>query len=214
MEVSKLDLLPFTDAYNKVIQFIKSEKLLTFQELKDVLKLKEKELVSTFLEKYEEFDREQLKLVESYINENLDNEDANFLSDLIDFSSIWGLNLDYEKLLEKLKDDSKEKRYVVLSSVQYFTENIKLFYVSELVKSLENILENSNYYQNAQIATALCLFRITHKKKYLSEVKDWFVDNETNSEYLKNTLKAKFYKKKYFFRTAIKEVLVMTSTNK
>ena len=99
--------------------------------------------------------------------------------------------------INNLSYDNEENHFAVLSSINYITENIKLFYIKEIVSNMRRILDNSNYYQNTQICAALCLFRVTHNKEYLQEIKDWF-DIDENKEFLTNKLKSEYYKKIYF----------------
>lgn len=70
--------------------------------MEEILNLKDKVLVGVFLAEYVSFDDTQLAIIESYVNEHLDIENKDFISDLIDFSRAWGLNVNYRKLLSFL----------------------------------------------------------------------------------------------------------------
>lgn len=198
MNIKEINSLSFIESNKILLNFIESSCKIKNKELRELLELKEKELVSTFLEGYEDFTNEQLKIIEDYINNNLNIDERDFVSDLIDFASAWVLNIDYKKLLFFLNNDSEDEHFVVLSTINYITENMKLFYVDEIVDRMKSILNNVNFFQNVQISAALCLFRVTHDKKYLFEIKEWFNDNDGNVLFLKNKLKLDYYKNKYF----------------
>lgn len=209
MLINNLNSLDFIEA-NKILNTtISSGYNFSINEIEDLLNLNEKEITATFLEKYETFEEHQLSFIEGYINKNIAIANKDYLSDLIDFATYWSLNLNYKKLLILLSNDHPENKFVVLSTVQYITENIKLMYIEEIVMALENILNNPNFYQNTQIASALALYRLTHKKSYLEEIKHWFKKtDEVNILYLKNTLKLKFNKDMFFDNTAIKDIIL------
>jgi len=197
MDIDSLNNISYVEANKMILGLIDSSTSISNENLIKILNLKERELVSTFLEEFENFSEEQFLSLEKYINDNLNLEDKDFVSDLIDFASDWSLNINYKKILSFLDIDNDKNHFIVLSSVNYITENIKLFYVKEIVAKMRNILDNSNYYQNTQISAALCLFRITHNKKYLLEIKGWF-DIDENKEFLSNKLKKEYYKTMYF----------------
>ena len=197
MNIKTLNNLGFVEANKIVIDLVNTLHIISDNELEDILELKERELIATFLENYNNFSENQFFLLERYINKNLEIKDKDFVSDLIDFSSDWSLNINYKKLLSFMYNHDEENHYVVLSTVNYITENIKLFYIKEIVKGLENILNNPKFYQNVQISAALCLFRITHNKKYILEIKEWF-DGVDNILFLKNKTKLNYYKNRYF----------------
>jgi len=197
MIIEKLDSLDFIDANKMITNFTNSTEIISNEDLKLILKLKDYELISTFFEKYDRFKGSQLELIEDFINKKLDIEDRDFVSDLIDFSSDWALNLNYKKILQFLFCDEEKEHFVVLSTINYITENTKLFYVKEIIKGMQGILDNPKFFQNVQISGALCLFRITQDESYLLEIKDWFTD-DSNKEFLNNKLKLDYYKEDYF----------------
>ena len=207
IDINRLNSLDFVEANNLILQYASSHKNLSNKELLAMLHLEEKELIGSFLDNYVFFNNNHLQMIESYINENLDDKDMDFVSDLIDFATRYTLNLNYPKLIEFLGNDSEKAHFVVLSSLFYISENIKLKYIDDLLQAMENILNNPDYYQNVQILASLFLFRNTHKKKYLDEIKDWFSDSEANRIFLQNILALPYYQEEYFDRETLQTVL-------
>ncbi len=198
MNIQKLNNLSFTEANKIIVDFCQSAEHISDKDLNQMLNLSELELIATFLEEYQKFTNAQLIVLERFINENLNIDNYDFVSDLIDFSSNWALNIDYKKLLKFLNFQDEKYHFVVLSTIGYITENVKLFYIDDIIKGMEKILDNPNFFQNVQIGAALCLYRITHNKVYLKDIEDWF-DDENNRVFLQNTLKSPYYRKDYFY---------------
>ena len=197
MNISELDKLDFIMDRGKIDD----------QDLFKIFELNEREHIITFLEKYNDFTVYQFSLIEDFINNNLNDSDRDFVSDLIDIASDWSLNLNYEMLLSFLSNDKEDEHFVILSTINYVTENLKLFYYNEILDLLKKILDNSNYYQNVQISSALCLFRITGDLKFIEEIKYWIIDDATNKEFVQNKLKSEYYINNFFGRK-IKEILI------
>ena len=197
-QIKAVNNLPFSEGY-KIIKEICEKKLeLSHEEILYILNLKEKELVATFLSEYSLFGQESLSLIEKFINSNLDDSNLDFVSDLIYFANDFGLDLNYHKILEFTLIDDEDVDFIVLACLQYLHSNIKLLYVETIIKNLEYIRDNTQYHQNEQLLASLILFRVTHKIEYLDFVTELINFDNSNLEFLKNTLKDKSYNSAYF----------------
>ena len=67
---------------------------------------------------------------------------------------------------------------------------MNFFEIRDLLDKLNNILNDSNYFQDCQVKAVLFLYRITYKKVYLNQLIDLVeCGQETNRELLRNLLK-------------------------
>lgn len=172
-------------------------KKLCFEDIKTILLLNSKLLIGEFLINYKHFDNNDLKYIEQYILKNLDNEDRMFVSDLIEFATYWELQLPYKKCLDFLRVYENDNAYVQLAVIDYVFENLKFSYISEIVKLLQEILDNKEMSNSLKVKAAFVMFRITMKKKYLEDLTD-LVITEDYRKLLQNMLKQKYNTQKYF----------------
>lgn len=192
-----INQLDYSEATKKIQTLMGFE--LTDDEIIELLSLKDKILISEFLEEFDKFSKTQLVIIEKYINDNHKSNDIMFLSDLIDFADLWGLSLDFDNFLSYLNNSSEDYHPVVLSLVWYIHNNFKYYYFREIKELLEGILNNPTYLQNIQISAALCLFRHTHKPEYIDDIKGW-MDNEFNIGFVENTFNHLYYQEEFFDR--------------
>lgn len=210
MDIKGLNKLDFGVAYSKIKKYIEEKGAVEDDELLDVLSLEDNDLIVVFLEGVREFTENQLQFLESFVNQNLLNGNRDFVSDLIFIAKDWSLDLPYKLILSNLQNWAESERDVVLASIYYISENIKLGYIDDIFSQLVNIINDSRYFQNTQIIASICLFRITQDENYLTNIKDWFADSSDNVEFLQNYLRSRFLEAPYFAKD-IKKILLMPS---
>lgn len=161
-------------------------------DLRSLLALDNKLIIGDFLEKYSDFNKDDLKILETYISDNLDHSDRLFVSDLIEFATSWGLYLPYDKCIGFLNKYGDDDDYVLLSTIEYVFENLRFSAIDDIYRLLYSVLHNTECNQSAQITAAFALFRITGKKEFLSDLIDLVVNgNENNKTLLQNILSLK-----------------------
>lgn len=139
-----------------------------------------------FLGNFNGFSRSNLKIIEKKINTLLYNDNREYVSDLIDFSILYGLNLDYTIIINLVKQSDKKEHFVILSALQYLSENIKYYYIEEIFESLELIVD-SKHSDNIKILSLLILYKISHLDIYVDKIKK-MIDNEQNLVYYTNRI--------------------------
>jgi hypothetical protein len=173
-------------------------------------------IISDFLERYNNFHSIELKLVEEYINNNLDHSDSIFVSDLIEFSTYWGLSIPYEKCLSFLERWGDDDDYLALSSIDYILENLRYSYIDEIYKLLYSILHNPESNQSTQVKSAFALLRITGRKVFLTDLIDLVVNGNANNKLLlNNILSLKYNSSLYFdYYDILKSMMPYPESNK
>ncbi|MNY10933.1 hypothetical protein D3C86_1439340 [compost metagenome] len=198
LKLQNIENLPFTEGL-KILKTLCEDKIkLSNEDIEFILNLDEKELVVTFFSEYSLFDKDDFLHIEKFTNENLENDNLDFVSDLIYFAADFGLDLNYKRILELVIIEKTDNDFIVLACLQYLHLNIKLIYVDIIVKNLEHVTNNTIYHQNEQLLASLILFRITHKTNYLDFIIELIDYDNSNLEFLQNTLKDKFYDSMYF----------------
>jgi hypothetical protein len=197
-KLKNIEDLPFTEGYNIIKNLCENKIKFSCEDIEFVLNLNEKELVVTFFSEYSLFSKHDFLQIEKFTNENLESENLDFVSDLIYFATDFGLDLNYNKILELIIIDKIDNDFIVLACLQYLHANIKLLYVDIIIKNLEHITNSSIYHQNEQLLASLILFRITHKINYLDFIIELVNYDNSNLEFLKNSLKDKSYDSRYF----------------
>lgn len=205
MLIKNLNNMPFIKAQEVIVDFCKKRIKLSTKDIELILKLENKEIINLFLCDYQLFDQKDFIFLEKFINKNLDNENKDFVSDLIYVALDFGLDLSFTKILSFLKTE-EDTDLVVLASLEYIHKNVKIIYIKELIENLEYIRNHKNYYQNAQLLASLILYRITYKSHYLSFIKELIFSDNSNLKYFENTLKTEMYNEKYFNLTEIHEM--------
>lgn len=203
-QLIKIEEYDFIEANAMIIKICEDKIKLTVEDINFILNLKEKELINTFFNEYSLFKRRDFLLIENFINKNLDNENKDFVSDLIYAGVDFGLDLDYKKIVSFLIIDKEDMNCFVLACLEYLRKNIKFLYIKELTKNLDYILENHQYHQNEQILASICLYRITNKNNYLDFVRERITNSIDNSIFVKNILKDEMYDEVYFNNFDIK----------
>ncbi|EJL59875.1 hypothetical protein [Flavobacterium sp. CF136] len=188
----------FEEAVKLINEICNANIKLSLSQINFILNIDEKELVNIFFDEYKYFDQDDFLLIEDFTNKNLEIENKNYLSDLIYFATDFGLNINYEKILNLLIVEEEDLECLVLGCLEYIEMNIKFLYIEELVKKLDYIRNNVLYHQNEQLLASLILFRITHKIKYLDFITELIEYDKSNLEFLKNKLKEKIYNNDYF----------------
>ena len=172
---------------------------LSSRDIDQVLLLSNKLIIADFLREYQYFDDKNMVRIKAYILLNLDNEDRMFVSDLIEFADLHELELPYAKCIEYLDQFTDENVFVQLAAIDYISFNIKMNHIDQIKAAMDRILGNRECARPVQIKAAFFLFRITHKKKYLSDLLDLVVTGtEGNKKLLKNILICKGNERKFF----------------
>lgn len=187
MNVEELLGLNFEKAIIEIESMLDSGMVINDDDLRKILNSDNFLLQDIFLNSYQDLTPVQLKIIERHINENLEHNDEDYLSDLIYFACVSNLDIDYPSILSLLNKSDYREHYVWLATIQYISENLKLNYLEEICDLLTAILEDASYPQNVQIGAALCLFRFTHNDNFLEEIKNWN-DCPINCSYVQNTL--------------------------
>lgn len=198
LKLKNIENLPFAEGYNIIKNLCKDKIKLSYEDIEFILNLDEKELVVTFFSEYSFFSKDDFLHIEKFTNENLESENLDFVSDLIYFATDFGLDLNYTKILELTIIDNIDNDCIVLACLQYLHANIKLLYIDIIVKNLEHITNTTIYHQNEQLLASLILFRITHKTNYLDFITELINYDNSNLEFLSNSLKDKSYDSMYF----------------
>ncbi|MEN7551906.1 hypothetical protein AAG747_28590 [Rapidithrix thailandica] len=198
-KIASLEYQTANKALREVLAKVNAEEQLSIEDIKYILNIPEKSLIGDFLIEYDYFTEDQKSFIESYIIANLNDEDRDFVSDMIDFATIESLNLPYEVCIDFLKSNTEGESYVVSSVLSYLISQPKFNYIEKLFVALTNVLEDASFFQNAQLKAAFCLFRITQDRKYLREVIELVEKGQSiNKDLLKNMLSIHFNNNKYF----------------
>ena len=169
---------------SKCLDNILKEDNLDSEDIKSLLTLNNKLIISDFIEGYGNFNQESLNIVEDFINKNLDHDDRLFVSDLIEFATIWNLSLNYKKCINFLKKYGNDEDYVLLAAIDYIFENLRISEIDEIYDSLYLILHNPESNQSAQVKAAFVLFRITGKKEFLADLIDLVINGHADNKLL------------------------------
>ncbi|EKB08627.1 hypothetical protein HMPREF9716_00903 [Myroides odoratus CIP 103059] len=162
--------LTFEEGYKGILELALSQEKIVNQDIILLFTIEEKELISAFLGNFNGFSRSNLKIIEKKINTLLYNDNREYVSDLIDFSILYGLNLDYTIIINLVKQSDKKEHFVILSALQYLSENIKYYYIEEIFESLELIVD-SKHSDNIKILSLLILYKISHLDIYVDKIK-------------------------------------------
>ncbi|WP_158963074.1 hypothetical protein [Myroides fluvii] len=203
-KIPKIDILSWKEAYTIIHAFCYSDTKINLNEIKQMLSLKDKDLVDLFLSTYILFDDNDKAYLELFINENLDHEDTAFISDLLYFATDWSLNINYLKVLNIIEKQAKDENYVVLGAINYIANTIKYYYIEEIVRSFNRVVNTKDYFQSEQILASISLYRITAKESYLDFIAELIDHDKDNLVFLTNVLREKSYQEAYFDLSEIK----------
>jgi hypothetical protein len=144
------------------------------------------------------------------------HSDSIFVSDLIEFSTYWGLSIPYEKCLSFLERWGDDDDYLALSSIDYILENLRYSYIDEIYKLLYSILHNPESNQSTQVKSAFALLRITGRKVFLTDLIDLVVNGNANNKLLlNNILSLKYNSSLYFdYYDILKSMMPYPESNK
>ncbi|WP_131327861.1 hypothetical protein [Chryseobacterium vrystaatense] len=193
-----LSMLPFSEANQQIINLCKEKIKISLEEINFILNLEEKELVETFLSEYSLFDQDDFQFTEHFTNLNLENDNTDFVSDLIYFASDFGLDLSYDKILKKVIKNKGDENCLVLSILEYLLMNFKFIYIGELFKTLIYVRDSKDYFQNEQILSSVILFKISNKSEYLNFVVELLESDKSNMEFFNNLMMRPIFNKNYF----------------
>lgn len=193
-----LSMLPFSEANQQIINLCKEKIKISLEEINFILNLEEKELVETFLSEYSLFDQDDFQFIEHFTNLNLENDNTDFVSDLIYFASDFGLDLSYDKILKMVIKNKGDENCLVLSILEYLLMNFKFIYIGELFKTLIYVRDSKDYFQNEQILSSVILFKISNKSEYLNFVVELLESDKSNMEFFNNLMMRPIFNKNYF----------------
>ena len=186
------------DTATKALNELMAKGELKEEEILKVMAIQNKSVIGDFLVDYQHFNQYNLAHMSIFINEHLDDKDRLFVSDLIEFASYWEIIIPYSKCFEFLSVYGKDDDYVVLATLDYIYENLKISYIKDIVKAFEGILYNPKHMQSSQIKAAFILFRITMKKIYLKDLTNLVAIGNSNKILLRNILGLDWNQKEYF----------------
>lgn len=151
--------------------------------------------VGDILDKYDYFTEKQVKKIEKYIYSHLKEKNSLFISDLIDCAN--RNNIESDIIFNFCINTIKKRRSsaIVLSSIVYLFEHMKIVQSVQLVPLFERVLNNKTYYQDCQVVSAFCLFRITMNPKYLNYIKELIQIDETLRDVIRNKMLLMDYNK-------------------
>lgn len=196
--LKNIEKLTFIEANKIILKLCEDKVKLSSDDINFILNIKETELVNSFFNEYSLFEQKDFFLIETFINQNLEHKNKDFVSDLIYIALDFGLDLEYKKIVSFLLIENEDEDCFVLACLEYLSQNIKLLYIEELVKNLEHIRNTVIYHQNEQLVASLILFRITHNPANLDFIQELIEFNNSNLEFLNTTLKSKIYDEAYF----------------
>jgi|GEM_PF-3045785 len=182
--------------------------ILPAEDIDAILALKSVLIIADFLTQYQHFSKENIHTVHKFILDNLNHKNKLFVSDLIEFAEYWELELPYQQCIKLLNKFKADNTYVQLAMIDYLYTNLKLKHIDAITKALNEVLENPECNQSVQVKSAFFLFRITHKKKYLTALVDLVVNGDGNKTLLKNILLSNFNGSDYFEYYDLLHVLV------
>ncbi|WP_353100450.1 hypothetical protein [Myroides odoratus] len=203
-KINKIDDLSWKEAYDIIHDFCYSDIKLHLNEVKQILCFKNKDLIDLFLREYILFDENDKTYVELFINDNLDHKNTAFVSDLLYFATDLSLNINYLKVLNLIKKNAKDENYIVLAAIHYIANNIKYYYVEEIVSSFKIVVNSKDYFQSEQILASISLYRITGKQSFLDFITELIDYDKENLVFLNNLLTEKSYREEYFDLTEIR----------
>ena len=196
----------FEESYKSFLEITKSARKISNKEIDVLFLIEEKELVNTFLEYFDYFSISNLIHIEKKINRLLFNRNREYVSDLIDFATFNGLNLNYMIILNSLSlVDEEDEHYVILSALQYISENIKYYYLEEIFDKLETVLE-SNCSGNIKVISLLIMYKISHLDKYLVRIEEVLFNEEGALEFFKNRIENYDFEKEFFDNKKLIEI--------
>lgn len=151
--------------------------------------------IGDILDKYDYFTEKQVKKIEKYIYSHLKEKNSLFISDLIDCAN--RNNIESDIIFNFCINTIKKRRSsaIVLSSIVYLFEHMKIVQSVQLVPLFERVLNNKTYYQDCQVVSAFCLFRITMNPKYLNYIKELIQIDETLRDVIRNKMLLMDYNK-------------------
>lgn len=151
--------------------------------------------IGDILDKYDYFTEKQVKKIEKYIYSHLKEKNSLFISDLIDCAN--RNNIESDIIFNFCINTIKKRRSsaIVLSSIVYLFEHMKIVQSVQLVPLFERVINNKTYYQDCQVVSAFCLFRITMNPKYLNYIKELTQIDETLRDVIRNKMLLMDYNK-------------------
>lgn len=207
--VKRLNYLSWKEGYEIIHDFCYSNIKLDLNIIKEILALENKDFIDLFLREYILFDEDDKAYLEFFINLNLNNSNTEYASDLIYFANDLSLNLKYKEVLELINRYASDENYLVLAAIVYVSNNIKYYYIEDIVSSFTKVVNSKDYFQSEQILASLTLYRITRKKLYLDFIVELIDYDKENLVFLTNLLGEESYQEKYFDLTEIKSKITI-----
>lgn len=151
--------------------------------------------VGDILDKYDFFTEKQVKKIEKYIYTHLKDRNQLFISDLIDCAN--RNNIESDILFNFCINTIKNRRSsaIVLSSIAYVFEHMRIVQSVQIVPLFDRIINNKTYYQDCQVVSAFCLFRITMNPKYINYIRELIQIDDTLLDVIRNRMLLMDYNK-------------------
>jgi hypothetical protein len=213
-KIKEIDDLSWKEAYDIVHEFCYLDIKLDLNEIKQILCFKDKDLVDLFLREYILFDEDDRVYLELFINDNLEYENTEFVSDLLYFATDLSLNINYLKVLGIINKYSNDENYIVLGAIHYISNNIKYYYIKEIVSSFNKVVNSKDYFQSEQVLASISLYKITRKQSFLDFIVELIDYDNSNLVFLTNLLEEECFKEEYFDLTEIKSKVFRTDMDK
>ncbi|MGS4344708.1 hypothetical protein ACKUSY_03705 [Myroides odoratus] len=201
--VKKLNHLTWKEGYDLIHAFCYTNTKLDLQLIQEIMELENKDFIDLFLREYILFDEEDKAYLETCINLNLNNSNTEYVSDLIYFANDLSLNLKYKEVIALINRYASDENYLVLAALVYVSNNIKYYYIEDIVSSFTKVVNSKDYFQSEQILASLTLYRITRKKHYLDLIAELIDYDKENLVFLTNLLGEESYQEAYFDLTEI-----------
>lgn len=187
----------FEEPY-EAIEILLKDQAISDSLFEFILELDDHIVVAEFLERFEYLTSTQLIRFETFVLDNLYNEDKLLVSSLIDAANLNRVLSIYDGCLD-LAQDSNNDSNVIMSSLFYICENLYLNKFKSIFGILKDVLSNSEYCQNHQVVAAFYLFRLTSDKKFFNELGSLINSGQKmNQKVLRNILDYEYNGRIYF----------------
>jgi len=188
--------------YQEIYEEIKEQEMISDTVLQEILELPNelgnRLLQGDVLEKFEYFTSSQLKVIEQFIHQNINNRDGVFVSSLIDCANFNNILSLHDICVEFIT--LKRNSLIVFAALDYLFEHLNFHDIHRIVTTFNRVLNNKKYHQNCQTIASFYLFRITHHQKYYDFLKSLVLEgDEINYLVLKNSLQGMDYNQKRYF---------------
>lgn len=144
------------------------------------------------------FSKDNIVIIKQFIIEHLDNPNRLFVSDLIDFSIIYNIELPYKKCIDFLNKYGGDDDYVQMSSIDYLFYNLKCSFFPIIIKRMIQITSNPKSHVASRIRSAFFLYRHTHRERFLLDLVSFVKRDSYYEDLLMNLLSVEYNSIEFF----------------